>query len=239
MSVLFAREGATVFAVDINLEAAEETCRIIAEEGGIAKAHATDVTSNDQVKAMADACMAAFGRIDILHNNVGGSEPGGPVDMPEDVFDRQIEYNLKSVFLTCKHCIPVMEKQGGGAIINVSSLGGVRHTGHYHSAYGAAKAGLMHYTRTMAVEYGPKGIRCNTVVPGHVLTPLVEHRMARQYRDGDFQGMLDHRSKAIPMGRMGDAWDVAYAALYLASDEAKNTTGIHITVDGGVSLKCE
>jgi hypothetical protein len=159
--------------------------------------------------------------------------------MPEEVFDQQIEFNLKSVFLTCKHVIPVMERQGGGAIVNVASLGAIRHTGHYHSAYGAAKAGMMHYTRTMAVEYAPKGIRANTVIPGHVLTPLVEHRLAKQYRGGNLQNLIEERSKGIPMGRMGDAWDVAYAALYLASDEAKNTTGIHIIVDGGVSLKCE
>jgi NAD(P)-dependent dehydrogenase (short-subunit alcohol dehydrogenase family) len=238
-AVVFAREGAKVFAVDIDFGAAEETCGIIAGEGGSAIPFQADVTKNDSVAAMVAACLDSFERIDILHNNVGGSAPGGPVDMPEEVFDRQIEFNLKSVFLTCKHVIPVMERQGGGAIINVASLGAIRHTGHYHSAYGAAKAGVMHYTRTMAVEYAPKGIRANTVIPGHVLTPLVEHRLAKQYRGGNVENLIEERSKGIPMGRMGDAWDVAYAALYLASDEAKNTTGIHITVDGGVSLKCE
>ena len=109
-----------------------------------------------------------------------------------------------------------MERQGGGAIVNVSSLAGLRHTGHYHAAYEAAKAGMMHFTRTLAVEYGPKNIRANTVVPGHVLTPLVEHRLAKQYRGGDLENLIEERSRDIPMGRMGDAWDVAYAALYLA-----------------------
>ncbi|MED5395327.1 MAG: SDR family oxidoreductase [Pseudomonadota bacterium] len=238
-AVVFAREGAKVFAADINFDAAEETCGIIADEGGMAVPFHTDVTKSDSVAVMVAACLDKFERIDILHNNVGGSVPGGPVDMPEEVFDQQIEFNLKSVFLTCKHVIPVMERQGSGAIINVASLAAIRHTGHYHSAYEAAKAGLLHYTRTMAVEYAPKGIRANTVIPGHVLTPLVEHRLAKQYRGGNLQNLIEERSKGIPMGHMGDAWDVAYAALYLASDEAKNTTGIHITVDGGVSVKCE
>lgn len=238
-AVVFAREGAKVLAVDINIDAAKETCGLIEGDGGVAVPHRADVTDSASVKAMIDACVETFGRIDIIHNNVGGSMPGGPVDMSEEVFDQQIAFNLKSVFLTCKHVIPVMERQGGGAIVNVSSLAGIRHTGHYHAAYEAAKAGMMHFTRTLAVEYAPKGIRANTVIPGHVLTPLVEHRLAKQYRGGDFQNLLDERSKGIPMGRMGDAWDVAYAALYLASDEAKNTTGIELLCDGGVSLKCD
>ena len=103
----------------------------------------------------------------------------------------------------------------------------------------AAKAGMMHFTRTLAVEYGPKNIRANTVVPGHVLTPLVEHRLAKQYRGGNLDNLIEERSRDIPMGRMGDAWDVAYAAVYLASDEAKNTTGVEIVVDGGVIAKCD
>ncbi len=238
-AAVFAREGAKVFAVDINMKAAEETAGLIVEEGGMAVPFRADVTIDSAVKAMIQACLERFGRVDIMHNNVGGSVPGGPVEMPEDVFDQQITFNLKSVFLTCKHVIPVMERQGGGAIICVSSLAGIRHTGHYHAAYEAAKAGMMHFIRTLAVEYAPKGIRANTVIPGHVLTPLVEHRLAKQYRGGDLQNLIDERSKGIPMGRMGDAWDVAYAALYLASDEAKNTTGIELCCDGGVSQKCE
>ena len=238
-AVLFAREGAKVFAVDKNQTAAEETRNLITDEGGISVSYQADVTENEQVQAMVEACIKAFGRVDILHNNVGGSVPGGPVDMPEDVWDQQLTYNLKSVFLTCKHVIPVMERQGGGAIVNVSSLAGLRHTGHYHAAYEAAKAGMMHFTRTLAVEYGPKNIRANTVVPGHVLTPLVEHRLAKQYRGGNLDNLIEERRRDIPMGRMGDAWDVAYAAVYLASDEAKNTTGVEIVVDGGVIAKCD
>ena len=202
-AVLFAREGAQVFAVDKNPAAAKETRGLIADEGGTCVAHQADVTENGQVQAMVEACLEAFGRIDVLHNNVGGSVPGGPVDMPEEVWDQQITYNLKSVFLTCKHVIPVMERQGGGAIVNVSSLAGLRHTGHYHAAYEAAKAGMMHFTRTLAVEYGPKNIRANTVVPGHVLTPLVEHRLAKQYRGGNLDNLIAERSRDIPMGRMG------------------------------------
>ena len=238
-AVLFAREGANVLAVDIEADAAEETRRLIEGEGGTCQTWQADVTINRSVEAAVAACLKAFGRIDILHNNVGGSVPGGPVDMSEEVWDAQMAFNLKSVFLTCKHTIPVMERQGGGAIVNVASLAALRHTGHYHAAYEAAKAGLMHFTRTLAVQYAPKNIRANTVVPGHVLTPLVSHRLAKQYRGGDFDELIRQRSRDIPMGRMGDAWDVAYAALYLASDEAKNTTGIEIVVDGGVTAKCD
>ena len=237
VAVLFAREGAKVFAVDIRLEAAEETRAIIAGEGGVAATHQTDVTKGDQVKAMVDACLAKFGRIDILHNNVGGSMPGGPVELSEDDWNRQIAYNLTSVFLTCKHTIPVMERQGGGAIINVASLAALRHTGHYHAAYDASKAGLIHFTRTLGVQYAAKGIRANTVIPGHVLTPLVEHRLAKQYRGGNFEEFIAQRSRNIPMERMGTAWDLAYAALFLASDEARYVTATEILSDGGVTAK--
>ncbi|NQV81662.1 MAG: SDR family oxidoreductase, partial [Alphaproteobacteria bacterium] len=211
-AVLFAREGAKIFATDINQEAADETRRLVEAEGGSCVAFAADVTDAAAVTRMVEGCVSAYGRIDILHNNVGGSVPGGPVEMSEADWDANIDLNLKSVFLTCKHVIPVMERQGGGAIVNVSSLAGLRHTGHYHAAYEAAKAGMMHFTRTLAVEYGPKNIRANTVVPGHVLTPLVEHRLAKQYRGGNLDNLIEERSRDIPMCRMGDAWDVAYAA---------------------------
>ena len=238
-AVLFAREGASVFAVDINPAAADETRAIIEGEGGTCRVHAADVTDGAQVKGMVDACLEAFGRIDILHNNVGGSIPGGPVELTEDQWNDQLRYNLTSVFLTCKHTIPVMERQGGGAVVNVASLAAIRHTGHYHAAYEAAKAGLIHFTRTLGVQYAPKGIRCNTVIPGHVFTPLVETRLAGQYRGGSIEDLIAARSKGVPMGRMGDAWDVAYAALFLASDEAGYVTATEIVADGGVIAKCD
>ena len=237
-AVLFAREGAKILAVDINEKAAEDTRDIIAKEGGTCRVHKADVTKDADVKGMIDACVAAFGRIDILHNNVGGSEPGGPVEMTEEVWDRQMNYNLKHVFLACKHALPVMERQGKGSIINVASVSGLSFTGHFHIAYDSAKAGLIKFTKALGVNYASKGIRCNCVIPGQMHTPLVDTRLAKQYRGGDFQGMLAERQKRIPMGHMGDAWDVAYAALFLASDEAKYVTAADIVVDGGLTSKC-
>ena len=235
-AVLFARQGAKLFAADINLAAAEETRSIIAGEDGICATGAVDATRSDQVLAMVEACIDAFGRIDILHNNVGGSEPGGPVEMSEEVWDANIDLNLKSAFLTCKHVLPVMQRQGGGAIVNVSSVAGLRTTaGRPMVAYHSSKAALIQFTRAVATQYAKQGIRANCVVPGLMNTPLVVHRIARQYGGGKLQETIDRRNAACPTGKMGDAWDVAYAALYLASDEAKYVTATQIVVDGGLT----
>ncbi len=232
-AALFAREGAQVFAVDVNLEAADETARLVKQEGGTCIAHATDVTKSDQVQAMTEACVAAFGRIDILHNNVGGSVPGGPVEMSEEAWDANVDLNLKSAFLTCKYALPVMVAQGNGAVVNVASIAGMTYYGSDLIAYRASKAGLVQFTRGVAMQYIRKGIRANTVIPGLMHTPLVEHRVAGQYHGGDIEKAIERRNAMCPMGHMGDAWDVAYAALYLASDEAKYVTATEILVDGG------
>ncbi|MDP6805299.1 MAG: SDR family oxidoreductase [Rhodospirillales bacterium] len=238
-AVLFAREGASVFAVDINPAAAEATREIIEGEGGKCVAHTADVTDAGEVEAMVAACVDAFGRIDILHNNVGGSAPGGPVEMSEEAWRTQMDHNLTHVFLTLKQVLPLMEGQGGGAVVNVSSQAGLRYTGKFHAAYDAAKAGLIHLTRTLAVHYGPKGIRLNTVIPGSIHTPLVEHRLAKQYSGGDLEKMFADDEATIPLRVRGDAWDVAFAALYLASDEAKFVTATEVLVDGGKTARCD
>ncbi len=237
VAVLFAREGAKVFAVDINREAALETSEIIRGEGGESESHAADVTKTDQVRSLVEACVSRFGRIDILQNNVGGSAPGGPVEMSEEEWDVQINYNLKGAFLTCKHVLPVMERQGSGAIVNVSSVAGIRYLGRNMAAYHTAKAGLIQFTRVTAMQYVKKGIRCNCVIPGLMNTPLIAHRIAEQYGSGDVDEMIRQRDSDCPMGKMGDAWDVAYASLYLASDEAKYVTATELIVDGGLSAK--
>ncbi|MCH8187487.1 MAG: SDR family oxidoreductase, partial [Proteobacteria bacterium] len=176
-AALYAREGARVLAADVNLAAAEETRDIILREGGEAVACQTDATVAKSVEAVAAACMDAFGRIDILHNNVGGSAPGGPVEMSEEVWDANIDLNLKSVFLACKYVLPIMERQGGGAIVNISSVAGFTYYGSDLIAYKAAKSGLVQFTRGVAMQYVKKGIRANTVVPGLMNTPLVKHRI--------------------------------------------------------------
>ena len=236
-AVLYAREGASVFAVDINGEAVAETKKIIEDEGGICVAYAGDAMKSDQVKAMVNACMAEFGRVDILHNNVGGSRPGGPVELSEEDWDFQIDYNLKTAFLACKHVLPIMEKQGNGAIVNISSIASMTNIGRQLCAYQASKAGLIQFSHAVAFQYAAKGVRSNCVVPGIMHTPLVEARVAGQAYDGDVARAIAERDAICPTGKMGDAWDVAYAALYLASDEAKYVTGAEIIVDGGVTLK--
>ena len=234
IAVLLARQGASVFGCDLNLEAAQATRDLILKEGGMAQVQASDVTKANEVKALVEACLARFGRIDILVNNVGRSEPGDPVTMDEEVWDEQMDVNVKTAFLTCKHVLPVMERQGGGSVINISSIAGLRYVGKPQVAYAAGKAALMQLTQTTAVIYASRQIRLNSVVPGLVFTPLVR-RLADKYAKGDFEGFVAHRHKQVPMGHMGDAWDVANAVLFLASDEARYITGQQIVVDGGIT----
>jgi NAD(P)-dependent dehydrogenase (short-subunit alcohol dehydrogenase family) len=238
-AVLFAREGAKVFAVDKNATTMTETLERIHAFGGMVRAHECDVTVNAQVAAMVDLCVAAFGRIDVLVNNVGGSAAGGPVELAEDAWDAQVDDNLKSVFLTCKHTLPVMERQGGGAIVNTASTSGIRWTGSAQVGYAATKAGVIQFSRVVAVQYADKGIRVNTVVPGQMHTPMVEARLAKQRAGGDVEALLKQRVARIPLGFMGDGRDTASAALFLASDEARFITGTEIVVDGGMTARCD
>jgi NAD(P)-dependent dehydrogenase (short-subunit alcohol dehydrogenase family) len=236
-AVLFAREGAKVFAVDLNLSAAEETKRIIDQEGGMCSVHQGDVTKSGEVKAFVERCMEIYGRIDILMNNVGIVESGGPVEISEENWDRLIDVNLKSMFLTCKYCLPVMEKQGYGAIVNISSIGGLRFSGYPSVSYNASKGGINQLTQNVAVQYAAKGIRANCVLPGLMNTPMIREPLKKYYAGGDIDKMIEIRNQQCPMKRMGDAWDVAYAALFLASDEAKYITGANLVVDGGITCK--
>jgi NAD(P)-dependent dehydrogenase (short-subunit alcohol dehydrogenase family) len=238
-AVRFAQEGAKIFAADKSGEAMKETLARVAEFGGTIRAHECDVTSSASVKAMVDVCMTAFGRIDVLVNNVGGSAAGGPVELSEEAFDAQLDYNLKSVFLTCKHVLPIMEKQGGGSIINLASTSGLRWTGSAQIGYATSKAGVIQFSRVVAVQYANKGIRVNTVVPGQLHTPMVEARLAKQRAGGDVEALLKSRVARIPLGFMGDGRDTANAALFLASDEARFVSGTEIIVDGAMIARCD
>lgn len=238
-AVIFAQEGAAVFAVDRDVAAMTETIALAGDGVGTIVPFECDVTDPAQVEAMIAACIERFGRIDVLVNNVGGSAPGGTVALSEAVWDRQFDVNLKSVFLTCKHVIPHMERAGGGAIVNTASTSALRWTGAAQVAYAASKAGVIQFSRVTAVEYAPKRIRVNTVIPGQMHTPMVETRLAGQRAGGDVAALLKTRQARIPLGFMGDGRDTAYAALFLASDEARFVTGTEIIVDGGMSARCD
>ena len=198
-----------------------------------------DVTDAQSVAAMAQGCLDCFGRIDILVNNVGGSAAGGPVEMTEAVWDAQVDFNLKSVFLACKHVLPTMVAQRSGAIVNVASTSGLRWTGAAQVAYAATKAGVIQLSRVVAAQYAAQGIRVNCVVPGQLHTPMVETRLAGQRAGGDVEALLGQRQRRIPLGFMGDGRDTANAALFLASDEARFITGTEVVVDGGMTVRCD
>lgn len=238
-AALFAKEGACVFAVDRDPAAMEETVARVEGDGGKIATHECDVTNSSSVAAMVAACMDHWGRVDVLVNNVGGSAVGGPVEMDEAVWDSQVDYNLKSVFLTCKYVLPIMEAQGSGAIVNIASTSGLRFTGAAQVAYAATKAGVIQMTRVVAVQYASKGIRLNCVVPGQLHTPMVEVRLAKQRAGGDVEALLKQRLARIPLGFMGDGRDTANAALFLASEEARFITGTEIVVDGGMTARCD
>ena len=195
------------------------------------------MTKSDQCKAFVDACMEKHGRVDILVNNVGKSEPGGPAEMTEEVWDAQTDVNLKSVYLMCHLVLPIMEKQSsGGCVLNVGSVAGLRYIGKPQVAYAATKAAVIQFTKTTAVIYAQRTggkVRLNTVVPGLVNTPLVS-MLAHKYAVGDVEGYRKVRDQQVPTGKMGTAWDVAHAGLYLCSDEASYVTGQEIIVDGGI-----
>ena len=240
-AALFAREGAKVLCVDINPAAAGEIAGLIADEGGTAEAMTVDVTQRDQVERMVAACRERWGRIDILHNNVGIVAPGGVVEQSEEDWDRVVAVNLKSMFLTCKAAIPVMQEQGGGAIVNLSSISALRYMGINYVSYPTTKAAISQFTKVTAAQYGPWNIRVNAILPGFNRTPMVENSVVEMIRRGTNAEMtvdkyIAWREAKIPLRRWGDGWDIARAAVFLASDESSYITGLEMVVDGGASL---
>jgi len=232
-AVAFAREGASVACIDLSQAAADETAAIIVREGNVAIAVAADVTVQASVDACVAATMARFGRIDILHNNVGFTHMGGPVELGEEQFKASIELNLGPVYRTSKAAIPHMLAGGGGAIVNISSLAAIRWTGYPYFAYYATKAAVNQATVALAMQYAKQGIRANAIMPGMIDTPLIYKQISGQY--ASVEAMVAARDALVPMGKMGTAWDIANAAVFLASDEAKFITGVCLPVDGGQS----
>lgn len=233
-AVAYAREGARVVCVDVNLDAAENTLQAIQEEGGEGLAISADVTKSAEIEAAVERTMERFGRIDVLHNNVGINLPGGAAEATEESWRRVMDVNLTSAFLTCKAVLPIMERQGKGAIINISSLAAIRWTGYPYVSYYASKAALNHFTRAIAIEYAAKGIRANAILPGIMDTPHIQKQISGYY--GSVEEMRAKRDALSPMKRQGDGWDIAWASVFLASDEAKYITGIELPVDGGLHV---
>jgi len=235
-AIVYAREGAKVMVADYRLDAAEETEKIIKQEGGDCITFKADVSKSSDCKSMVEKCIEVYGRIDILHNNVGILIFGGPIELSEEDWDRVVNVNLKSMFLTCKYVLPYMEMQRSGSIINISSDAAIRQLAYPAISYSASKAGVNALTREIALQYASKGIRANAIIPGSIKTPMVVASLTNTYT-GDIDEMMKERDVICPMGHQGDAWDVADAALFLASDEAKYITGTILVVDGGLTMR--
>lgn len=237
-AMLFAREGARVLAVDRDLGSAQETVASIVGEGGEAEAFEADVTDESTVAAAIRSCVDRWGRIDILHNNVGVGMAGGdaPItDITAAAFDHVIGVNLKGMVLTCKHALPVMRDQGSGAIVNISSVAAI--SAYPNVAYKTSKAGVIALTEQLAIGNARYGVRANVILPGLMNTPMaIEPRAAATGRSRE--EVIAERDARVPLGaKMGTAWDVAHAALFLASDEARFITGVSLPVDGGASVR--
>ena len=235
-AVLFAREGAKIFAVDINRDAVEETRHLIEEEGGEVECGIGDVTDSKTVAKIVENCVKNFGGIDILHNNVGAAALGDPVEMPVNVWKQNMAVNLDSAFITNKHVLPVIASGGGGAVVNVASIAGIKNLERSLVAYQAGKAALIQLSRSVGSQWARHGVRSNCILPGLMVTPLVMDRINKTYDTPKTrQAALDERHRMIPIGYMGDAWDTAWAAVFLASDESKYITATEIIVDGGIT----
>ena len=232
-AVLYARHGAKVLAVDINIDAARDTAELIRSEGGHCEPCQTDVSNERQVQTMITTCIEHYGRLDVLHNNVGILSSGGPTEVALEDWNRCMSINLTSMFLTCKYSLPHMLEQGAGAIINISSITGQRWIGVPHTAYATSKGAILSFTRNMALEYASRGIRANCVVPGLLNTPMIREPLKNQSPEVAEQ-ILANRNDAVPTGAMGSPWDVAWASIFLASDEARYITGTELVVDGGL-----
>jgi NAD(P)-dependent dehydrogenase (short-subunit alcohol dehydrogenase family) len=227
-AILFAREGARVLCVDQAKERAEETVGLIRAEQRIAEAFAADVTRAADCRAMVEAAVDRWGGLDVLHNNVGIESRHGLMETTEAEWDRVMAVDLKSMLLASQAAVPALERRGGGSIICVSSIAGLR--GYGRTAYAAAKAGVIGFVTSVAVQLGPRGIRVNAIAPGTVWTPMVED-LGPQARE--------RRRQATPLGTEGTAWDVGWGALYLASDESRWVTGQVLVIDGGLTSTSE
>lgn len=242
-AIAYARAGAKVMAVDCSEEAVRETSALILAEGGACDIAVADVSDDRQVLAAVARCLAVFGSLDVLHNNVGISMFGGVAEVAPEDWDRVISVNLKGMYLACHHAIPIMERSGGGVIINVGSTSGLRYIGLPQAAYATSKGAIVTMTRAIAAQHGPRNIRANVVTPGIIDTPLLRtaatQTLLEIYGTDDIEVVRRIRAKTIPLGRFGDPMDVANAAVFLASDDARYITGAELVVDGGLTIQTQ
>lgn len=236
-AIVFAREGASILAVDVRLDAAEETKRVIKAEGGTCSIFQGDISRSQDCQAIADECLKIYGRIDILHNNVGigPRRACGILEADDEDWDRVMNVNVKGLFHTCRAVLPQMLKQQSGCILNISSVGAVLHAYPKLFIYTISKAAINTFTKCLASEFADKGIRVNCIMPGMIDSPPIYKEILPLY-EGDIERMRKDRKERVPMKHMGEPWDIAYASLFLVSDEAKYITGQVIAVDGGLLL---
>ncbi|KAK5077074.1 hypothetical protein LTR64_005446 [Lithohypha guttulata] len=233
---LLSHNGVRIFGCDLKLAAAERTqTRLLAENSNAECAVVScDVTKPEEVDKMVQGCLERYGRIDILVNNVGMTAPGDPGSMDLEAWEKQIDLNLKSVFLCCRAVLPIMEKQGSGVVINNASITAMRYIGKPQIAYASAKAAVLQFTKASGVMYAPRGVRVNAVVPGLIYSPLVENLLNSEKEEDREVGrkIMEHN---VPMGRMGTPEDVANAVVFLCSDAARYITSHALVVDGGIT----
>lgn len=232
-ALTYAREGADLFIVDNDAVALQDGLTRLREEqpGSVINGTKADVTDSRAIKDAVDACVAEIGAPNVLHNNVGIAPMGGPLEMTEEEWNKVLAVNLSSAFLTAKHVLPHL-LQTGGAIVNIASIGGMRYLGYNYPSYAASKGGLIQFTKNIALEYANRGVRANCVAPGFIETPMMYQQIAVNY--SSIEQMLEARNEVCPTGSMGDSFDVANAALFLASDESKYINGVCLPVDGGL-----
>jgi NAD(P)-dependent dehydrogenase (short-subunit alcohol dehydrogenase family) len=232
-AMVYAREGAHVVLADIDVAAAQVTADAIRREGGECMVAQCDVSRSDDCRTMVEACIARYGALHVLHNNVGITNSGGPVEYSEEQWDRMMSVNAKSVFLTAKYALPHMERQRSGSIVNISSVNGVRALPFPKLAYAASKAAMIAMSREIAIQYASRGIRSNVVLVGLIKSPIVVQNNTALY-GGDVEAMWAKRDAMSPTGKQGEVWDIANASLFLASDESSYINGAVLPVDGGV-----
>ena len=235
ISFAYAREGARVAVADLNLESAQETVDLIRKEGGDAMAFAVDVTDDESIMAMVREVESHLGPVDVLHNNVGLSKRGDPQETSGAEWRKIQDANVTALHIATQAVIPGMKERRSGVILTTSSIAARRHLGYSSLVYAATKAAAIEFTRTVAIEYASYGIRANSIIAGLIDTPRIKVYLKDCYDGCNVEEMRERRHRVVPMGRMGDAWDIAETAVFLASDKAKYITATEIVVDGGLS----